>query len=252
MKGGLTSSVAGGAGWNAGKTADAAAPGTRQPLPPVAPADLPSTHPLAARPAGPLPGELARRALAAIADHADRLSALDRAIGDGDHGANMLRGFGAVAGAADRLAAQALPEALQAAGHLLVMKTGGASGPLYGSLLDCMGKAAPAVGPRSGVDLAQMLDAGIDAIKLRGRSDAGAKTMLDVLIPVQMALASGGAIRAARDAADTGLEATRAMRAKRGRAAFLGARSVGHLDPGACSAAVLVHMVCDLLEEAGR
>ncbi|MEM8742428.1 MAG: dihydroxyacetone kinase subunit DhaL [Pseudomonadota bacterium] len=196
-----------------------------------------------------LTGILARRALATIAAHAELLGMLDRAIGDGDHGANMLRGFGAVAEAADTLAAHALPRALQEAGHLLVMKTGGASGPLYGALLDRMGKSAPAAGPRSIGDLAKMLGSGIEAVKIRGRADAGAKTMLDVLIPVQAALACGGGAGDARAAADAGLEATRAMRARRGRAAFLGPRSVGHLDPGACSAAKLVHMVCDVVEE---
>jgi dihydroxyacetone kinase-like protein len=109
-----------------------------------------------------------------------------------------------------------------------------------------MGKAA-AERPADAAAAAEMLAAGIEAVKARGKSDAGAKTMLDVLVPVQAALAEGG-IAAARAAADEGLEATRPMRATKGRAAFLGERSVGHLDPGARSSALLVHTVCDVVE----
>jgi dihydroxyacetone kinase-like protein len=132
-----------------------------------------------------------------------------------------------------------LGAALQKAGMILVMKVGGASGPLYGSLLIGMGKAAP--------EPAAMLTAGVEAVKARGRSDAGMKTMLDVLVPVEAALAAGE-LAGLRTSADRGLEATREMRATKGRAAFLGERSVGHLDPGARSAALLVHAVCDVLE----
>ena len=93
-----------------------------------------------------------------------------------------------------------------------------------------------------------MLDAGIAAVKARGKSDAGAKTMLDVLVPVQAALAAGAGPAQIRETADAALAATRDMRATKGRAAFLGERSVGHLDPGARSSALLIHAVCDVLE----
>jgi dihydroxyacetone kinase-like protein len=189
---------------------------------------------------------LAARAKAAIDAHSAELTALDRAIGDGDHGLNMVRGFEAVAASADELAGLGFGAALQKAGMTLVMKVGGASGPLYGSGLMAMGKAA-AERPADAAAAAEMLAAGIEAGKARGKSDAGAKTMLDVLVPVQAALAEGG-IAAARAAADEGLEATRPMRATKGRAAFLGERSVGHLDPGARSSALLVHTVCDVVE----
>jgi dihydroxyacetone kinase-like protein len=189
---------------------------------------------------------LAARAKAAIDAHSAELTALDRAIGDGDHGLNMVRGFEAVAASADELAGLGFGAALQKAGMTLVMKVGGASGPLYGSGLMAMGKAA-AERPADAAAAAEMLAAGIEAVKARGKSDAGAKTMLDVLVPVQAALAEGG-IAAARAAADEGLEATRPMRATKGRAAFLGERSVGHLDPGARSSALLVHTVCDVVE----
>ncbi len=196
--------------------------------------------------------DLMRRLIArchtAIADHADELTALDQAIGDGDHGFNMVRGFAAVAEATDEIVALPPGEALKKAGTVMVMKVGGASGPLYGSLLMGMGKAAPE-GAIDRAAVGAMLASGVEAVKARGKSDAGAKTMLDVLVPVQEALAAGGDIAQARAAADAGLAATKDMQATKGRASFLGERSIGHLDPGARSSALLVHAVCDILEE---
>jgi dihydroxyacetone kinase-like protein len=186
------------------------------------------------------------RTTAAIDAAAEELTALDRAIGDGDHGLNMARGFGAIREAADELAALGFGAALQKAGMTLVMKVGGASGPLYGSALMAMGKAAA----ERPADAAALAAAGVEAVKARGKSDVGAKTMLDVLAPVAEALAAGGGAASARAAADAGLAATRPMRATKGRAAFLGERSVGHLDPGARSAQLLVHAVCDAVEAA--
>ena len=187
-------------------------------------------------------------AVVTIRDHADELTALDQAIGDGDHGLNMRRGFEAIAAQRDELIALPLAEALQKAGMALVMKVGGASGPLYGSLLMAMGKAGAD-------DLATMLDEGIAAVKRRGRSDIGAKTMLDVLVPALEALSAGAADRQAliaqvRAAAEEGLAATRDMKATRGRASYLGERSIGHLDPGARSSALLIAAVCDVLAAA--
>ena len=195
--------------------------------------------------------KLIKAACEAIISHADELTELDQAIGDGDHGINMKRGFEALAGAASEIAALEPGAALQKAGMTLVMKVGGASGPLYGSLLMAMGKAIAGKPPQDSGDVAAMLEAGIEAVKARGRSDTGAKTMLDVLVPVAGAIRSapGDAVGAARKAADDGLEATRPMQATKGRASFLGERSIGHLDPGARSSALLVHAVCDVVEE---
>ncbi len=186
----------------------------------------------------------------AIVSHETELTNLDRAIGDGDHGANMTRGFRALADEADALAALPFGEGLRKAGTLLVMKVGGASGPLYGSALMAIGKASESA-PATTADAARLLEAAVEAVKLRGKSDTGAKTMLDVLAPVAAALAANPAdpFAAARAAADEGLEATRPMRATKGRAAFLGERSVGHLDPGARSSALLVHAIADALEK---
>ncbi len=187
---------------------------------------------------------------ARIAAHTDELTALDQAIGDGDHGFNMKRGFEAIAAAAEDLDALALGPALQKAGMTLVMKVGGASGPLYGSFLMAWGKAMTG-DPPTREDFAASLAEGVAAVKKRGRSEAGEKTMLDVLVPVLDAItqAQGDPIAAARQAAKDGLETTRDMKATKGRASFLGERSIGHIDPGARSSALLVETVCDVLEE---
>ena len=129
---------------------------------------------------------------ATIAGHADELTALDRAIGDGDHGTNMQRGFDAVLADLDRIAAKPLPEALAALGTTLVMKVGGASGPLYGTLFMQLG-ARHAGGARAWPPCAAAGDAALAAVKARGKSDVGAKTMLDVLAPVLAALEKAAA-----------------------------------------------------------
>jgi phosphoenolpyruvate---glycerone phosphotransferase subunit DhaL len=141
----------------------------------------------------------------------------------------------------------------------LVMKVGGASGPLYGSLLMAMGKAV-AGDPTQGQQIQAMLADGIAAVKKRGKSDVGEKTMLDVLVPVSETLASNlsrhapatETIASLRAAADMALERTKAMKATKGRASFLGDRSIGHLDPGARSSQLLIHAVCDAVAESLR
>jgi len=200
-------------------------------------------------------------AVETIRSNADQLTELDRAIGDGDHGLNMKRGFDAIAEERDALAELPWPQAFQKAGMALVMKVGGASGPLYGSLLMQMGKAAPeAFGSLD--EIITAFAAGIEAVMKRGKSTTGEKTMLDVLVPVNEALktaqTNGGdgaaaqkaALTAARQAADEGLAATNPMQATKGRASFLGERSIGHDDPGATSSRLLVHAVCDVLESS--
>jgi len=183
----------------------------------------------------------------AVIDHADELTALDSAIGDGDHGANMKRGFEAVLADLDQLSGKPLPEALKAAGMQLVMKVGGASGPLYGTLLMTIGKTLPEDADRDA--LSSSLRAAIEAVKARGKSDFGQKTMLDVLIPVQQALAAGEALSTLPKRAQAAAEATIPMKAIRGRASFLGDRSIGHIDPGARSSALMIRAVADTLEK---
>ena len=170
----------------------------------------------------------------------------------------MRRGFDAIAAAREELIALPLGQALQKAGMALVMKIGGASGPLYGSLLMSMGKAA-AEAPADPQGLAVMLAEGVDAVKRRGKADAGEKTMLDVLVPALGALRAGAAdglsadelIARVRAAADEGLARTRDMKATKGRASYLGERSIGHIDPGARSSALLIAAVCGVLAEEG-
>ena len=181
-----------------------------------------------------------------IAAHADELTALDQAIGDGDHGLNMKRGFEAVRAEAATLAEMPLPDALKAIGTKLVMTVGGASGPLFGTLFMTLGKALPAEPGR--VDLSAALAKSIDAVAARGKSQAGQKTMVDVLYPVQAAIAEGKSAREVADAADAAAEATKPMKAIRGRASFLGDRSIGHMDPGARSSALIVRAIAETLE----
>ncbi|MBB5754315.1 dihydroxyacetone kinase subunit DhaL [Prosthecomicrobium pneumaticum] len=183
----------------------------------------------------------------AVIDHADELTQLDQAIGDGDHGINMKRGLEAVLADLDGLAQKPMPEALKGIGMTLVMKVGGASGPLYGTLAMTLGKELPEPADRAA--LAKALAAAIEAVKARGKSDVGQKTMLDVLAPVAAALADGGdPARAAAEAA----EATVPMRAVRGRASFLGDRSIGHMDPGARSSALIVAAAAAALSPEAR
>lgn len=196
-----------------------------------------------------LKAALADAAAMTIADHADELTALDQAIGDGDHGINLKRGFEAIRQEKDRIAALPDDEALHEAGMTLVMKVGGASGPLYGSLLMGMAKAA-----KLGRDLEGQVAEGIVMVKKRGKSDIGAKTMLDVLVPVHATmkdhpdLSPAELIVAIRQTSDEAREATRDMQATRGRASFLGERSKGHYDPGASSSRLLINVICDVLE----
>ena len=178
---------------------------------------------------------------------ADELTALDSAIGDADHGINMKRGFEAVLAEKPKFIALPLPDALKALGMTLVMKVGGASGPLYGTLFMALGKDLPATPNLA--DAATALAAAVTAIKARGKADFGAKTMLDVLGPVARRLSepdvSYSAIRAV---AASSAQATIPLKATRGRASFLGDRSIGHMDPGSRSSQILIEAVCDVLQ----
>ena len=179
---------------------------------------------------------------------ADELTDLDRAIGDGDHGANMRRGFEAVLAAVDELSAMSLGESLKGVGTTLVMKVGGASGPLYGTLFLSLGKSL--ADDVSHEQIADAFAAAIEAVKARGKSDVGQKTMLDVFCPVLGVLREGGEDLPARlkAAARIAAEKTIPMKAIRGRASFLGERSIGHMDPGARSSALIVDAVADVME----
>jgi dihydroxyacetone kinase-like protein len=188
-------------------------------------------------------------AAAAVRDQRDYLTQLDSAIGDGDHGTNMNRGFEAVEKA---LAGQngSVPPGrlLILAGKTLVSTVGGASGPLWGSALRAAGRSLGDAESFEAPELAAALDAAIAAVIDLGAATPGDKTMIDALVPAAAALRSGAdsgvplqaAVTAAREAAEEGARATVPMLARKGRASYLGERSVGHQDPGATSATLIL------------
>ncbi|MFF2779133.1 dihydroxyacetone kinase subunit DhaL [Streptomyces sp. NPDC058052] len=173
----------------------------------------------------------------AVDREAGRLTELDAAIGDADHGANLRRGFTAVAGTLAEEPPATPGAVLVAAGRQLISTVGGASGPLYGTLLRRAGKALGEAGEVTRAELAQALAAGVAAVGQLGGAVPGDKTMLDALTPAVAALPESFA--AARTAAGEGALATVPLRARKGRASYLGERSVGHQDPGATSSALL-------------
>ena len=190
--------------------------------------------------------KLVRALAGSVISHADELTSLDQAIGDGDHGLNMKRGFEAVLAALPGLADKSLPDMLKAIGMTLVMKVGGASGPLVGTFFMELGKSLPEQPSRS--DLVAATEKAIEAVKARGRSDAGQKTLLDVLVPVHAVLAGGGDAKAIAAEAAQAADRTTPMQAIRGRASFLGERSIGHMDPGSRSASLLIGAAVETLE----
>jgi phosphoenolpyruvate---glycerone phosphotransferase subunit DhaL len=196
----------------------------------------------------PIDEELRRRLLQGIAEtissHAEELTAIDAAQGDGDHGLNMNRGFSAVMAKADAITAKPLPEAMQEVGRTLVMTVGGASGAIFGTAFMAAGKSLPENPGRA--DVAAALDAAVGAVRARGKAEFGHKTMLDVLGPVAKALHGTETDIAA--VALAAAEATAGMQAVRGRASFLGERSLGAMDAGARSAALIIAAICGTLE----
>ena len=194
--------------------------------------------------------EMRRRLLQAIVDtisaHAEELTAIDAAQGDGDHGLNMNRGFTAVMAKVDAIVAKPLPEAMQEVGRTLVMTVGGASGAIFGTAFMAAGKSLPENPSRA--DAAAAMDAAVAAVRARGKAEFGHKTMLDVLGPVAAAL--HGSDSDIAGIADAAAAATAPMQAVRGRASFLGERSVGVMDAGARSAALIIAAICRTLESA--
>jgi dihydroxyacetone kinase-like protein len=177
-------------------------------------------------------------ATAACVDReAERLTALDSPIGDADHGSNLQRGFTAVTATLEKEAPETPGAVLTLSGRQLISTVGGASGPLYGTLLRRTGKALGEAGQVSEEQLAEALRAGVDAVMTLGGAAPGDKTMIDALVPAVEALGDG--FTAARAAAEGGALATTPLQARKGRASYLGARSVGHQDPGATSTALV-------------
>lgn len=191
--------------------------------------------------------QLIRSVTQTLIDHVDELTALDQAIGDGDHGLNMRRGALAIQAKLDELAGLSLNDALRTMGMTCMSTIGGSSGPVFGTLMVTLAKELPAA-PKT-ADLALALDAGIKALTRLGKAEVGQKTLLDVLAPVQQLLAAGGddMVARVRQCADDSAQATAAMDAIKGRASFLGDRALGHVDPGSRSMALIIGAVCDSL-----
>jgi dihydroxyacetone kinase-like protein len=187
-------------------------------------------------------------ATAVIEREADRLTELDSPIGDADHGSNLRRGFIAARTAVEKEPPGTPGGVLVMVGRQLISTVGGASGPLYGTLLRRIGKALGEEATVSPARLADALRAAIDAVAQLGGAAPGDKTMLDALTPAADALASALAsgagtaagLAAAAAAADEGALATIPLQARKGRASYLGERSIGHQDPGATSSALLL------------
>jgi dihydroxyacetone kinase-like protein len=178
----------------------------------------------------------------AINTHEEELCRLDREIGDGDHGANLRRGFSAVEAAMGSIAMLDLADATRQVGDILTMSTGGASGPLFGTFFSELG------GRLDGLPLEAALAQAVEAVMRRGRSRPGQKTMVDVLVPISEAVSAGHAPGKIKETAVKAALDTMPMVAQRGRASFLGVRSVGHEDPGARSAALLAAAICEAIE----
>ncbi|MFC8967096.1 MULTISPECIES: dihydroxyacetone kinase subunit DhaL [unclassified Streptomyces] len=184
---------------------------------------------------------------ASVDREAERLTDLDSPIGDADHGSNLQRGFVAVVATLEKEAPDTPGGVLTLAGRQLISTVGGASGPLYGTLLRRTGKALGDAGEVSEEQLADALRAGVDAVMALGGAAPGDKTMIDALVPAVDAL--GESFGAAKTAAEEGAAATTPLQARKGRASYLGERSIGHQDPGATSASLLIGA---LVEAAGE
>lgn len=192
--------------------------------------------------------------------HRDELTALDAAIGDADHGANLDRGFAAVLARLPTVADKDIGTVLKTTGMTIVSTVGGASGPLYGTAFVRAGMALADRHEMSAEDVVLALEAALDGIVARGKAQPGEKTMVDALMPaveaLRTALADGRSLaqslQAAAMAAEAGARATIPMLAMKGRASYLGERSIGHQDPGATSTAYILRalaMACRRNEE---
>ena len=193
-----------------------------------------------------------------VAEQRDYLVDLDRAIGDGDHGENMDRGFKAAVEALEQAQPGSVAEVLKTVAKTLMSTVGGAAGPLYGTAFLRASKAA-GDGNLDGAGVAAVIAGALDGIQARGKATTGEKTMVDAWTPAleaARAAAEAGSdpvavLEAAATAAEAGAAATEPMRATKGRASYLGERSIGHLDPGAVSTSLILRAAARAAGEAG-
>ena len=193
-----------------------------------------------------------------LEENKDYLTKLDAAIGDADHGINMDRGFKKVMSQLPGVEDKDIGSILKTTGMALISSVGGAGGPLYGTLFMRAGMAVDGKYELTDEDLAALLQAAVDGVVQRGRARLGDKTMVDALTPAaeafKQAIGEGAgtieALRRAVDAAEQGMKDTIPMLAKKGRASYLGERSIGHQDPGATSSYLILKALLDVLSQS--
>ncbi len=187
--------------------------------------------------------EMIKEMSAIIQQNKDFLTELDMPIGDSDHGINLARGFQAVEAKLPTLEGKDAGTILKTVGMTLVSTVGGASGPLYGTAFMKAGAKMAGKMELGMDDLVVMLHEAVEGIKMRGKSTTGEQTMLDAMVPALEALKASGDLKAALAAAEAGVENTKGMIATKGRASYLGERSLGHQDPGATSFTLLLSVI---------
>jgi dihydroxyacetone kinase-like protein len=193
---------------------------------------------------------------AVMSENKDYLTKLDSPIGDADHGINMNRGFVKVMEKLPTVEDKDIGNILKTTGMTLISSVGGASGPLYGTFFMRGGMAVDAKEELTGDDLSAMLQSGVDGLIQRGRAQLGDKTMIDAWLPALKALRESldndhdllKALEEAVNAAERGMIDTIPLQAKKGRASYLGERSIGHQDPGATSSYLLLKALLDAIQ----
>ncbi len=196
---------------------------------------------------------------AAIAENRSYLTDLDSAIGDADHGVNMDRGFGAVVDKLPTVADKDIGSILKTVGMTLISTVGGAGGPLYGTIFMRMGAVTADKTELTAQELLAALTAGLEGVQQRGKAVPGEKTMVDALTPgiaaMRAEVEKGSSLcvsmQAAAAGAEAGMKATIPMLATKGRASYLGERSIGHQDPGATSSYLLLKTAADVCQTIG-
>ena len=200
-----------------------------------------------------------RRSAEVLAENKDYLTQLDADIGDADHGINMDRGFKKVAGSLPSLSSKDIGEVLKGTGMALISSVGGASGPLYGTFFLRAANVAAGKSELNTLEVSAILRAGLAGVIERGKAQAGDKTLVDVLTPaaeaVEQAANNGkdlkSALEAGVKAAEEGMRSTIQMKAREGRASYLGDRSMGHQDPGATSAYLVLKALLEAVAGKG-
>lgn len=204
--------------------------------------------------------DLIKAVVETIEKNAEEVTVLDQAIGDGDHVTNLQRGLNALVPLNDDLTGLELGPALKKIGMTLLSTMGGASGSLFGTLFISMSKALGDKTDINSKEFSEIFTQGVEAVKKRGKADAGEKTMLDVLIPVAETMAKGSSTtntlvdfcESISQAANEGVEATRDMLATKGRASYLQEKSIGHIDAGARTSQLMISAIVNVLKEQAK